>query len=77
MVMEFHINDTKTPTTLEIVKDNKVVLNKSFKSLKLLLRWLHHNTKSSATKKMVVELVSMKQWIIGNRFKTKKRINNE
>ncbi len=72
--MEFIINDSRTPTTLSIVKDNKVVIEKSFKSLSLLLRWLHHNTKSKSTRKMVVELASMKQWIIGNRFKTKKTI---
>ncbi len=72
MVTTYRINDKVQPTTLSITRDKKVVIEKSFKSLKQCLAWLHTNSKTNHTQSMVLELLSFKQFILNSEFKFRK-----
>ncbi len=72
MVMTYYIDDSRKPVTLKITQDKQIVIEKSFKSLKQCLVWLVGNSKQNSTHKIVTELVSMKMWIEGSKFKFKK-----
>jgi len=78
MTTVFYVDDTKSKTVLSVKKGKKVILRKSFKTLKLCLRWLHTSSKKIATKDAIEELVSMKNFIQGGKFKFKiKEVEDE
>ena len=70
----YRVNDLYIHSTLEIVKDEQILIRKKFDSLRILFEWLYEETSNESVKEMILELVSMKKWIKDSKFEFTEKV---